>query len=247
MINKIWTKTEIMRLMKILSFLHTVKNAPYVHWSSAQPLNLKPKPLTLLLLILGLSIFGLGESILIASGIGVSPWTVLAQGVSNYTNWSIGLSTFVLSIGVLLTWIPLKQKPGIGTILNALIIALVIEMSLPYLPQQNAYFRQILQVTAGVALVGVGSGLYLTANLGAGPRDGLMLGLQKISNRPIAQVRTTLEVSVVIIGWLMGGIVGLGTVIFALGVGPFVSLSFLLVRKFSKPSIRHRKKILTKD
>ena len=223
--------------MTIFSFLHSVKSVPKVSWSSKKALNLKPRFPTLTFLLLGLTLFGIGESILIASGIGVSPWTVLAQGVSNYTNWSIGFSTFVLSVGVLLIWIPLKQKPGIGTILNALIIALAIELSLPYLPQQDTYLMQTLQVIAGVILVGFGSGFYLIANLGAGPRDGLMVGLQKISNRPISQVRTALEIIVVTIGWLMGGIVGLGTLLFAIGVGPCVSLGFVLVTKISKPQV----------
>jgi len=215
--------------MKIFTFLFSAKQVPTTYWSAKQPLTLRPKPLTLLFLIFGLLLFGLGESILIASGAGVSPWTVLAQGVSNYTNWSIGLCTFALSFLVLLVWVPLKQKPGIGTILNALIIALAIELSLPHLPQPSTDFMQIQQVVVGVVLVGLGSGFYLIANLGAGPRDGLMVGLQKISNYPISQVRTAIEISVVVIGWLMGGVVGLGTIIFALGIGPSVSLGFYLV------------------
>ena len=221
--------------MKIFTFLFSAKQVPTVYWSAKQSLTLRPKPLTLLFLIFGLLLFGLGESILIASGAGVSPWTVLAQGVSNHTNWSIGFCTFALSVLVLLIWIPLKQKPGIGTILNALIIALAIELSLPYLPQPRTDFMQIQQVIVGVVLVGFGSGFYLIANLGAGPRDGLMVGLQKISNYPISQVRTTIEISVVVIGWLMGGVVGLGTIIFALGIGPSVSLGFYLVSKMSRP------------
>jgi len=224
-----------MSTMRIFTFLFSAKQVPAVYWSSKQPLTLRPKPLTLLFLIFGLLLFGLGESILIASGAGVSPWTVLAQGVSIYTNWSIGFSTFILSACVLLIWIPLKQKPGIGTILNALIIALAIELSLPYLPHPQTYFFQTLQVITGVMIVGIGSGFYLIANLGAGPRDGLMVGLQKISNYPISQVRTAIEISVVVIGWLMGGVVGLGTIIFALGVGPSVTLGFYLVNKFSTP------------
>ena len=127
----------------------------------------------------GLFLFGLGESLLITSGAGVGPYTVLAQGVSNLTGWSIGLSTFVISIFVLLMWIPLKQKPGMGTILNAFIIALTIEFSIYYLPYPETYPMQILQVVVGVLIIGICSGFYLIANLGAGPRDGLMIGLQK--------------------------------------------------------------------
>jgi len=221
--------------MKVASFIFSIRKVPTVHWSSKQPLNFKPKSITLVLLVFGLLLFGLGESLLIASGAGVSPWTVLAQGVSNHSNWSIGFSTFILSFCVLLAWIPLKQKPGIGTILNALIIAITIDLSLPFLPQPSTYLIQALQVVFGVLLVGIGSGLYLIANLGAGPRDGLMVGLQTISNYPVARVRTVIEISAVAIGWMLGGIVGLGTLFFALGVGPAVSMGLWLVKRFSKP------------
>ena len=198
------------------------------------PFNLKPKPLTLIFLVFGLFLFGLGESLLITSGAGVGPYTVLAQGISNHTGWSIGLSTFVISIFVLLLWIPLKQKPGMGTILNAFIIALTIEFSVFYLPYPETYPMQILQVVVGVLIIGIGSGFYLIANLGAGPRDGLMIGLQKKTNLPIYSIRTIIEVSVVIVGWLMGGVVGLGTAIFAFGIGPSVALGLSMVGKTSK-------------
>ena len=186
-------------------------------------------------MVFGLFLFGLGESLLIASGAGVSPWTVLAQGVSQHTNFSIGFSTFLISVVVLLVWIPLKQKPGMGTILNALILAAVIDISLPHLPNPSSYLYQILQVTIGVVIVGLGSGFYLIANLGAGPRDGLMIGLQKKTNLPIVSIRTILETSAVAVGWLMGGVVGLGTAIFAFGIGPAVALGLYLVGKIAKP------------
>ena len=214
--------------------LLSVKKIPHVFWSSNNPLNLRPGILTLVFLVLGLVLFGLGESVLIASGIGVSPWTVFAQGISNYTHWSVGLSTFVVSACLLLLWLPLKQKPGIGTVLNALIIALAIDLSLPYLPQPQTNLIQILQIIIGVIIIGLGSGLYLIANLGAGPRDGLMVGLQRITNYPISLVRTSLEISAVAIGWFMGGVVGLGTIIFALGIGPSVSMGLFLVNQFSR-------------
>jgi uncharacterized membrane protein YczE len=131
-------------------------------------------------------------------------------------------------------WIPLKQKPGMGTILNAFIIALTIEFSVFYLPYPENYPMQILQVVVGVLIIGIGSGFYLIANLGAGPRDGLMIGLQKKTNLPIYSIRTIIEVSVVIVGWLMGGVVGLGTAIFAFGIGPSVALGLSMVGKASK-------------
>ena len=220
--------------MKLFSLAFSIKKIPKVTWSSEDTFNLKPKPLTLIFLVFGLFLFGLGESLLITSGAGVGPYTVLAQGISNHTGWSIGLSTFVISIFVLLMWIPLKQKPGMGTILNAFIIALTIEFSVFYLPYPETYPMQILQVVVGVLIIGIGSGFYLIANLGAGPRDGLMIGLQKKTNLPIYSIRTIIEVSVVIVGWLMGGVVGLGTAIFAFGIGPSVALGLSMVGKTSK-------------
>ena len=220
--------------MKLFSLVFSIKKIPKVTWSSEDTFNLKPKPLTLIFLVFGLFLFGLGESLLITSGAGVGPYTVLAQGISNHTGWSIGLSTFVISIFVLLMWIPLKQKPGMGTILNAFIIALTIEFSVFYLPYPETYPMQILQVVVGVLIIGIGSGFYLIANLGAGPRDGLMIGLQKKTNLPIYSIRTIIEVSVVIVGWLMGGVVGLGTAIFAFGIGPSVALGLSMVGKTSK-------------
>ena len=220
--------------MKLFSLAFSIKKIPKVTWSSEDVFNLKPKPLTLIFLVFGLFLFGLGESLLITSGAGVGPYTVLAQGISNLSGWSIGLSTFVISIFVLLMWIPLKQKPGMGTILNAFIIALTIEFSVYYLPYPETYPMQILQVVIGVLIIGIGSGFYLIANLGAGPRDGLMIGLQKKTNLPIYSIRTIIEVSVVIVGWLMGGVVGLGTAIFAFGIGPSVALGLSMVGKTSK-------------
>ena len=152
--------------------MFAVKTIPVVLWSSDFPLNYKPRFKTMCYLILGLFLFGLGEAILIGSGTGVSPWTVLAQGISNFTDWTIGFSTFIVSLGVLIFWFPLKQQPGIGTILNLFIIAGTIDLTLPYLPSPNEYPTQILQAAIGIMAIGLGSGFYLTANLGPGPRDG---------------------------------------------------------------------------
>jgi|TARA_B110000967_G_C18889533_1_gene566327 uncharacterized membrane protein YczE len=208
-----------------------VKSIPRLDWSSPTPFNLRPKLLTFFYLNLGLVLFGLGEALLIASGAGVSPWTVLAQGVSSKTNWSIGFSTMIVSFSVLFMWIPLRQKPGIGTILNALIIAFMIDFSLHLLPSPQLLVWQLVQVSIGILIIGIGSGIYLTANLGAGPRDGLMTGLQIKTNFPIANIRIALEITVVSIGWYLGGVVGIGTVMFAFGVGPCVAIGILLVRK----------------
>ena len=220
--------------MKLLVLIFTLKKVPNLSWSSFDELNLKPKNKTLTYLVLGLILFGLGETLLIAAGVGVSPWTVLAQGISVQTEYSIGVTTFIVSIIVLCIWIPLKQKPGIGTILNTIIISIVIDLSLPHLPSPEIFVFQILQVIIGVLIVGLGSGFYLIANLGPGPRDGLMTGIQRTTNLSLVLIRTVIEISAVIFGWYLGGVVGIGTVIFALGVGPFVSAGLFFVGKYIK-------------
>lgn len=177
-------------------------------------------------------LFGLGEALLITSNAGVTPWSVLAQGISGKTGWSIGFATMIISFTVLALWIPLKQKPGMGTILNAFIIAFMIDFSIVLLPSPETFFWQLIQVIIGTGIIGIASGIYLTANLGAGPRDGLMKGLQAKTGFPIASIRIGIEVTVVSIGWYLGGVVGVGTVIFAFGVGPSVALGVLFVRRF---------------
>ena len=220
--------------MKILVLIFSLKKVPTLSWSSFDSLNLKPRIITLLYLVIGLILFGLGETMLIAANVGVSPWTVLAQGISIKTGYSIGISTFIVSIGVLILWIPLKQKPGIGTILNTIIISIVLDVSLPYLPTPESFFLQALQVFIGVIIVGLGSGFYLISNLGPGSRDGLMTGLQKKTNLPIALIRTTIEVGAVVFGFYLGGVVGVGTLVFAFGIGPAVSAGLFFVSRFFK-------------
>lgn len=188
---------------------------------------------TLGLLCLGLIIFGVGEALLIAAGLGVSPWTVLAQGIALNLSVTIGWATFAVSLAVLLLWIPLRQVPGLGTLLNAILIAAAIAWSLPILPVPQSLLPQLLMVLAGILMVGFGSGIYLVAHLGAGPRDGLMTGLQRLTGIPIALVRMALELTVVTIGWSLGGVVGIGTLLFALGIGPAVSLGLFVVAQAS--------------
>ncbi len=191
---------------------------------------MRPRLVSLLGLIVGLMIFGLGEAILVAASVGVSPWTVFAQGVTNVTGWGLGFATFVISASVLLLWIPLKQTPGIGTVLNAVIIALMLEYVLVLLPTFETYAANALLAVVGVLVTGFGGAIYLVANLGPGPRDGLMTGLQSFTGKPIALVRTGLELSVVMIGWLLGGTLGLGTVFYAFGIGPALAIGMLLLQ-----------------
>ena len=208
-----------------------IKKIPKVKWSSEKPFNFRPKFSTFFFLCFGLSLFGLGEGLLIVSFTGASPWSVLAQGISLNVNLSIGTITLLISIVVLLLWIPLRQKPGMGTILNALIIAIMIDLCIKYVPTPSNYIYQLILAVISVIMVGIGGGIYLVSNLGAGPRDGLMIGLQKITNFPIAVVRATLEISVVSIGWYLGGTVGIGTLFFAFGIGPCVAFGLYLVDK----------------
>ena len=208
-----------------------IKKIPKVKWSSEKPFNFKPKFSTFFFLCFGLSFFGLGEGLLIVSFTGASPWSVLAQGISLNINLSIGTITLLISIAVLILWIPLGQKPGMGTIFNALIIAIMIDLCIKYVPTPSNYIHQLLLAVISVIMVGIGGGIYLVSNLGAGPRDGLMIGLQKLTNFPIAAVRGTLEISVVSIGWYLGGTVGVGTLLFAFGIGPCVALGLYLVDK----------------
>ena len=209
----------------------TIKKIPKTNWSSPKPLNFKPKISTFLYLCLGLTFFGLGEGLLIVSLTGASPWSVLAQGISLNVDFSIGTITFFVSIGVLILWIPLKQKPGIGTILNALIIAVMIDICINFVPAPQNNISQIMLAIVAVLTTGLGGGIYLIANLGPGPRDGLMVGLQEKTNLPIAAVRAFLEISVVTAGWYLGGTVGIGTLLFAFGIGPSVALGLFLVNK----------------
>ena len=209
----------------------TIKKIPVVFWSSKKTYNLKPKFSTLFFCCFGLMLFGLGEGLLIVSFTGASPWSVLAQGISLNVNLSIGTITLLISISVLILWIPLGQKLGMATILNALIIALMIDLCIKFVPTPSNYYHQLILAIISVFTVGIGGGIYLVSNLGAGPRDGLMVGLQIKTNLPIALVRALLEISVVTIGWYLGGTVGIGTLLFAFGIGPCIALGLYLVDK----------------
>jgi uncharacterized protein len=210
----------------------SIKNVPKVSWSSDKPLNIKPKTSTFFFLCFGLTLFGLGEGLLIVSVAGASPWSVLAQGIFLNIGYSVGIITILISVVVLILWVPLSQKPGVGTILNAIIVGLMIDVCIKFVPTPENYISQIFLAIIAVLTVGLGGGIYLIANLGAGPRDGLMIGLQKKTKLPIAAVRATLEITVMSIGWYLGGTVGVGTLLFAFGIGPAVALSLYIVENF---------------
>ena len=182
-----------------------------------------------LILTLGLVIFGIGDGLLIVSHLGNAPWSVLSQGISLRSGISIGWSTFLVSSAVLLLWIPFKQKPGLGTLANIAVIALAIDLTVAWIhPPQNVLMR-LLIVLLGIALVGAGSALYLTCGLGPGPRDGLMTAIHYASNISVARVRAGIETTVLLIGWLLGGRVGIGTLLFACAIGASVALWLALV------------------
>ena len=211
----------------------SIKKIPKTKWSSSKPLNFKPKLSTFFFLCLGLSFFGIGEGLLIVSYAGSSPWSVLAQGISTHINLSIGIITFIISLFVLFLWFFLDQKPGMGTILNLFIISIMIDLSVFFIETPDTYFEKIVMAIIAVLIVGLGSGIYLISNLGPGPRDGLMTGIQKKTNYPIALVRSLIEITVASIGWYLGGVVGIGTLLFAFGVGPCVALGLFIVKQAS--------------
>lgn len=200
------------------------RGVPATRWSATGTSRWRARPSTLLVLAAGLWIFGTGDAALIEAGIGNSPWTVFAQGLGEQVGISIGEATFATSAAILLTWPLLGERPGLGTLANAVVVALAIDVMIPVLPTPSARVPEVLQVLLGVAAIGVGSGLYLTCDVGPGPRDGLMTGLHRRLGRPVARVRLGIEAAAVTAGWFLGGTVGLGTVLFALLVGYSVSL-----------------------
>lgn len=223
-------------MLQLPSWLKPAKTVPIAPWGAGES-NWKAKPKTFFMLVLGLWLFGSGEAALVAASAGQSPWVVFSEGLSIQTGLSIGTATAVISVGVLLLWIPLKRKPGAGTLLNVIFIALALEVMIPIFPNPLTTFGQLGQTLFGIALVGLGSALYIPCNLGAGPRDGLMTGLHYKTGLPVARIRLSLEVTVIIVGWLLGGTVGIGTVLFGVFVGYSVAFWFGVVGKLSKQPI----------
>jgi uncharacterized membrane protein YczE len=191
-------------------------------------------------LLIGLVLYGVGCALTVAAGLGVDPWTVFAQGLSRVTGLGIGWITNVVGLAVLLLWIPLRQKPGVGTIANILLVGTSMQIALWILPHPDELWMQVLLLVAGVVMVAVASGLYIGARFGPGPRDGLMTGLHGRFGWPIWACRLTVEGSVLILGWLLGGTVGVGTLVFALGIGPLVHVAMPLLA-FTRPIPRTRR------
>lgn len=187
----------------------------------------------LFILIFGLTIFGLGDAFLIMSTLGNSPWTVLAEGISLNTPLNIGESTFIISVFILLLWIPLRQKPGFGTLANIVVIASAIELGLQIIPSTDNLSLKLFYIFFGITLVGFGSALYITCGLGTGPRDGLMTGLHYKTGVRVGRVRLGIEIIALSVGALLGGSLGIGTALFALLIGQSVAISLGVVDRIT--------------
>jgi uncharacterized membrane protein YczE len=181
-------------------------------------------PRRLVQLYIGLFFYGLSGALQVRSGLGLDPWDVFHQGVAEHLGLAIGTVSVLVGAAVLLAWIPLRQRPGIGTLSNVVLIGVSMNFALGWLPHVDAIGWRIADMIAGVVLCGLATGMYIGANLGPGPRDGLMTGLARRTGRSIRLTRTTLEVSVLVAGWLLGGTVGIGTALFAVAIGPLVQV-----------------------
>lgn len=215
----------------LLRFLAPHKTIPVTPWRANHRWQLSP--LRVAILFFGLSIFGLGDALLVQSNIGNAPWTVFAEGLSLKTGWTLGFSTFIISIFVLLAWIPLREHPGFGTLSNIVLIATFIQVGVSIFPEQDSHLGGVLYVLSGIALVGIGSSLYITCGLGPGPRDGAMTGIHNVTGVRVGRVRLAIEVTVLIVGALMGGTVGLGTLLFALLIGHSVAIALGVVARLT--------------
>lgn len=215
-----------------LAWLRPERSVPVTRWRA--PSRWKASPPTFAILIVGLWFFGMGEAFIIDAGLGVSPWTVLAQGLTVRTGLSIGVTSFLTGCVVLLLWIPLRERPGLGTIANIIVISVAIEVMMLVLPTPTAFPLQLICVLTGIACIGIGSGLYLTTNLGPGPRDGWMTSIHRRTGWPVAVVRTTIEILVLLTGWLLGGTVGLGTLLFAGLIGTSVGYGLKLAGRIGR-------------
>ena len=215
-------------LSSVRNFLRPSKTIPSTSWRANTTWGLIDGNQSLqrfLILILGLTLFGIGEAFLVITSLGNSPWVVLSEGISLNSNLNIGQSTFLVSLIVLFFWIPLKQKPGFGTLANMVVIAAAIELGLLIIPEVDNLVIKIFYILFGILLVGIGSALYITCGLGTGPRDGLMTGLHYRTGVRVGRVRLGIEVVALTTGAVLGGSLGVGTALFALLIGQSVAIS----------------------
>ncbi len=188
--------------------------------SALQQLRGGRLPRRLLQLFAGLYLFGASMAMIVNSGLGMIPWDVLHSGILRHVPLTFGTVITIVALIILLLWIPLKQQPGLGTVLNALLVGPALDLTLLFLPRPDALGWNIALLLAGIVLNGVASAMYIGSQFGPGPRDGLMTGLSRVTGRSIRLVRTLIEVGVVAVGWLLGGVVGIGTVLYAVSIGP---------------------------
>ena len=212
-------------------FLKPHKTVPITPWRANSRWDLSFSRVAIL--FFGLAIFGLGDALVVQSNLGNAPWTVFAQGLSLKTGLSLGWATFVTGCFVLLIWIPLRERPGFGTLSNIVIISAAIEFGVSVFPLQETLIGGLASALIGIALVGLGSALYITCGLGPGPRDGAMTGIHQRTGIRVGRVRMGIEVTVLIVGALLGGKLGLGTALFALLIGQSVAISFGIVARLT--------------
>ena len=213
---------------KAFRLLKPSKTIPVTPWRADTTWGLITAPYAIqrmMVLIFGLMIFGIGEAFLVVTSLGNSPWVVLSEGISLNSSFNIGESTFLVSVVVLLLWIPLRQKPGFGTLANIVVIAASIELGLLIIPTVDNVYMKYFYVLFGIALVGIGSALYITCGLGTGPRDGLMTGLHYKTGVRVGRVRLGIEIVALSVGAILGGSLGVGTALFALLIGQSVAIS----------------------
>ena len=220
-----------MTLRDSISHLKPHRTVPIVPWTATSRWDLSFK--RVFILFFGLAVFGLGDGLIIQSGLGNAPWSVLAQGISLKSGLSIGTSTLIVGSLVLALWIPLRERPGFGTLANIVVISLFIEIATNIFPKQEKLIPGLIFTLVGIAMVGIGSSLYITCGLGPGPRDGAMTGLHQRTGVRVGRVRLGLEVVVSIAGALLGGTLGLGTLLFALLIGQSVAISFGLLARLT--------------
>jgi len=218
-------------MSRFSAFLKPHKTVPITPWRANSRWDLSISRVAIL--FCGLAIFGLGDALVVQSNLGNAPWTVFAQGLSLKTGLSLGWATFVTGCFVLLLWIPLREKPGFGTLSNIVIISAAIEFGVSVFPLQETLIGGLASALIGIALVGLGSALYITCGLGPGPRDGAMTGIHHRTGVRVGRVRMGIEVTVLIVGALLGGKIGLGTALFALLIGQSVAISFGIVARLT--------------
>ncbi len=216
---------------RVMNFLRPHKTIPVTPWRAQNRWDLSLSRVAIL--CFGLFIFGIGDSLLIQSNLGNAPWSVLAQGLAKTFNSEIGLLTFIISAIVLLLWLPLKEKPGFGTVANIVIIAAAIQLGVDFIPPAENTIWGLVYIFSGIALVGAGSSLYITCGLGAGPRDGLMTALHQKTGIRVGRVRLAIEGTVLLLGALLGGQLGVGTALFALLIGQSIAISLGIVARLT--------------